>query len=51
MPPGIKNKEYKFRMKEEFRSFGVFAAFSRWSLDISSKDSTDSDTGSHLTIV
>ena len=25
---------YKFRMLKEFRSIGVFAAFSRWSLDI-----------------
>ena len=40
-----------FRMLEEFRSIGVFAAFSRWSLDIGSKGSADDGTGSPLTIV
>ena len=26
---------FKFHMLKEFRSLGVFAAFSRWSLDVS----------------
>ena len=30
-------------MLKEFRSIGVFAAFSRWSLDISSGDGSDTE--------
>ncbi len=30
-----KDQSFEFRMSKEFRSLGVFAAFSRWSLDVS----------------
>jgi len=30
-----KDQSFEFRMSKEFRSLGVFAAFSRWSLEVS----------------